>query len=426
MAVPAWVERLRPASFSSPSGVDSDFKIDLLSRIGGKKATNHEILNTDEAIPQDQGNRAEEYPIEAYFTGEDGDQEADAFYAALRERYSADEPGILRHPRWGDIPVMPFEFQQVENLVRGAGIFRVTVTFRPIPQAAFPTADGLDQGEIVADVGDLESTLEEANEGIDLDVAAALAEFGAKIREVTNIINDTLGPIVEGVEDIQDEFRTIQEDIDAAISAGDSALTILSQVNNLIRLPGQIVTSTISKVQSYADMGSAIIDSFIGFFNPNSDRAVQLSQAGTFQSLGAMSAAATAEAALFTEFETRDTAGAALDFINDADALIEQKNNEIYQTLAGAVDKTYAPDHDTWLNLSLIIGKTNAILIDRSFDLKAKQTVILSAPSDPISLTWKYYRSSALEDIEFFIRTNNLQDTEIVEIPSGREIVAYV
>jgi len=426
MAVPAWVERLRSASFSSPSGVESSFKVDVLTRVGGKKATNHEILNTDEAIPQDQGNRAEEYPIEAYFTGEDGDEAANSFYASLRERYSADNPGILRHPRWGDLAVMPFEFQQTENLVRGAGIFRVTVTFRPIPQAAFPTADGLDQGEIVADIGDLENTLEEANEGINLDVAGALAEFGAKIREVTNIINETLGPIVEGVEEIQDEFKNIQDDIDAAISAGASALTILSQVNNLIRLPGQIATSTIAKVQSYSAMAGAIVNSFVGFFNPNSDRAVQLSQAGTFQSLGAMASAATAEAALFTNFETRDTAGAALDFINDAAALIEQKNNEIYQTLAGAVDKTYAPDHDTWLNLSLIIGKTNAILIDRSFDLKAKQTAILSANSDPISLTWKYYRSSALEDIEFFIRTNNLQDTEIIEIPAGREIVAYV
>ena len=160
MAVPAWVDRLREGSFTSPSGIISNFKVDILSRIGGKKASNHEILNKDEAIPQDQGNRSTAYPLEIYFTGENGDQEADVFYASLRERYSAAAPGILRHPRWGDLNVMPFEFQQVEQFVTGAGIFRVPVEFREIPISTFPTAIGVDQAEISANITELEVTIE--------------------------------------------------------------------------------------------------------------------------------------------------------------------------------------------------------------------------------------------------------------------------
>jgi hypothetical protein len=38
MAVPAWVDRLRTATFISPSGVESTFKLDILNRVGGKKS----------------------------------------------------------------------------------------------------------------------------------------------------------------------------------------------------------------------------------------------------------------------------------------------------------------------------------------------------------------------------------------------------
>jgi prophage DNA circulation protein len=426
MAVPAWVDRLRDASFVSPSGVESFFKLDTLTRIGGKKASNHEILNKDEAIPQDQGNRSIEYPIEAYFTDENGDLEANAFFDSLGERYTAATPGILKHPIWGDIPVMPFEFQQVHQLVRQAGIFRVPVTFRPIPQAVFPTAPGIDQSEIVNDISDLEEAINEANAVIDVDDAGRFAEFSAKVKEVVSIVNDAIGEVAAQVDEIEDTFRQIQDDIDSAIAAGASAVEILSQVNRLIRLPGQIVTSTIGKIEAYATMTAGIATSFVGFFNPNSDRTTQLNGAVTFQSLISISTAGTTEAALFTDFETRDAAGDALDFINDAAILTEQRTSEIYQTLSNGIQSSFAPDHNTGLSLSLIVGKTNSILIDRSFDLKAKQIVILQRTSDPITETWKYYRSTKTEDIEFYIRTNNLQDNSIIEIPSGTETVVYV
>lgn len=426
MAVPAWVERLRDASFVSPSGTEIFFKLDTLTRIGGKKASNHEILNKDEAIPQDQGNRAIEYPVEAFFTDENGDLEANQFFTLLSERYTADSPGILKHPIWGDIAVMPFEFQQVHQLVRQAGIFRVPVTFRPIPQAVFPSAPGIDQSEIVSDIDDLGEVLDDANLGIDVQLAADFAEFGAKIKEVVSIVDDAIGEVAATVDEIEDTFRQIQDDINAAIAVGASAVEIMSQVNNLIRLPGQIITSSIAKIESYAVMTQAIATSFVGFFNPNADRTSQLNGAVMFQSLTTLSTAATTEASLFTDFETRDAAGDALDFVNNAAILTEQETSEIYQTLTNGIQSSFAPDHNSGLSLSLIVGKTNAILIDRSFDLKAKQTSILQGPSDPITLTWKFYRSTEISDIEFFIRTNNLQDNEIIEIPSGREIIAYV
>ncbi len=426
MPVPEWVDRLRDASFVSPSGVESFFKLDTLTRIGGKKASNHEILNKNEAIPQDQGNRAIEYPVEAYFTDGNGDTEANAFFFFLCEEYTKENPGILKHPIWGDIRVMPFEWQQVHQLVNQAGIFRVPTTFRPVPLSSFPTVPGLDQSQIVANIDDLESVVEDANSLIDVDLAGLYSEFSAKVRDVTKVVSDSVEEIADTVDDVSDTFRLIKEDIDKAISVGASAVAIMSQVNNLIRLPGQIITSSIAKVESYATMASDIATSFVGFFNPDADRQGQKNQAIMFQSLSSVVSAATSEAALFTDFETRDAAGEALDFINATALLSEQETSVINQTLSDGIDSSFAPDHNTGLLLGQITGETNSILIDRSFDLKAKQTIVLQAPDDPVNLTWKYYRSTEISDIEFFIRTNNLQDNNIMEISPGTEIIVYV
>ncbi len=97
MAVPDWVGRLRSASFTSPGGTTSEFKLDELNRTGGKKASMHEILNNDDGIPQDQGNKAESYSLSCYFTGSDGDQESDLFYKSLKEQYSVSSYGTLYH-----------------------------------------------------------------------------------------------------------------------------------------------------------------------------------------------------------------------------------------------------------------------------------------------------------------------------------------
>ena len=423
MAVPAWVERLRPISFVSPSGVESFPRLDLLTRVGGKKASEHEILNKDEAIPQDQGNRSIVYPVEAYFTGENGDQEADAFFKSLGEEYTVANPGILKHPQWGDIPVMPFEYQEVHNLVGEGGVWRVPVEFHSVPSSNYPTVPGVDQSEIVSDMDDLDAIIEEANATIDVDDPGRYASFRAKITEVSAIIGNSLSGIASTVDDIEDEFRRVQDDINTALSVGASAVEIMSQVNVLIRLPAQIVDTTITKVTGYAEMVQDIVNSFINDFNPNSDRITSINGSVMVQSLTAMSASATAESSLFTDFETRDAAGEALDFINlSTDASINI-TAVAYQALAGDIDDTFAPDHNTGLQLELINGKTNSILIDRAFDLKAKQTFILKAASDPLELTWKHYHD--LDQLGFFLRTNVIIDNEHIEIAAGREIVIY-
>ncbi len=418
MAIPEWVTRLRTASFTSPAGVVSEFKLDFVSRVGGKKASMHEILNTDEGIPQDQGNRATSYPIEAYFTGSNGDQEADIFYASLREKYSRASPGILKHPRWGDIPVMPFPFQQSEQLVTGAGVFRVPVEFREIPLSEFPTPSDGDTSEIVSDIDSMEDTIDTANESIDVDNAAAYAQFEALTRTTVEIIGDALAPLAEAVDDVSDTFRLIQDGIDTALDAGADAVEIMAQVNRLIRTPAQIVDRTINKVTGYYDMTVAIALSIRDYINSLLNDTDAANGAAVYQSVISMGTAATAEAGLFTDFQTREVAGEALDLINDLEVITGEGIGLLSQDV-----EDFDGDHNTILDLTLIIGLVNGTLIDRSFDLRAKLITILTGASDPITETWKAYKD--MSQLDFYIQTNDLQDLELIELAAGRESISY-
>jgi prophage DNA circulation protein len=423
MAIPAWVERLRAAQFVSPSGRVSNFKIDTLSRVGGKKASIHEILNKDEAIPQDQGNRSTVYQIEAYFTGENGDLEADVFYASLRERYSASSPGTLRHPRWGDLTVMPFEFQQVEQLVTNAGVFRIPVEFREIPNAVFPAPSGVDQSEIVQNITALDEAVGEAGASINIDDSGDRAKFIAKMTNLVAETADVLSSIAAANEDLANTFSLIQTDILASV--GDvSPVTTITQLFNLIRTPSKVVDNTLTKVQGYAVLVSQMIDSFVNDFTDPNDVQANLNNARIAEGMILGAVSGTAEAGLFTDYDSRDAAGDALDLVNDAFTDTVQYLSELYGILDNGVSKSFAPDHNTLLLALLVNGQTNAILIDRSFDLRAKQTETLSGPSDPITLTYKYY--GTIDELEYFIATNHLTDNEIIEIPAGRQVIAYV
>lgn len=425
MPIPEWVERLRTASFVSPSGVESTFKLDILSRIGGKKASSHEILNSDEAIQQDQGNRSTSYPIEAYFTGTNGDQEADIFYKSLEEKYTTESPGLFRHPLWGDIPVMPFTFQESAQLVTGAGIFRVPCEFRQTSLANFPTPSGGDIAEITAAIDEIEVVIETANENIEDENPSNYAQLKAIVSKIVTAVDNALSPIADLSDDIMDTYRLIKEDINEALDAGADIIIVLNQVNRLIRIPAKaiadvttFVDTTVDRVTSYYDMSVSIIRDILDYLGGVSDEVDKANIAEVFQSTLTISITSTAEAALATDFQTRDAAGYALDLINELEATICDEISTMSQNISG-----FDADHNTALSLSLIIGMVNGTLIDISFDLKSKRITILAGPSDAITLTWKFYRD--MSQLDFFIQTNDLQDLELIEIPAGRQIVSY-
>ena len=418
----SYLDRLRPASFIAPDGVEFFFLIDSLERSGGKKGATQEILDSGESISQDQGNQTETFTAPIYFPGPDYDLDADPFYKALGQQYSQSNPGILKHPRWGDINVFPFTWSQSEQLIDGSQISRIAVTFREVFPQIFPTTDDRSLDAALLNLDETEVVSEELSKGINVDTVQAQTNIGGKIQDAVGIITDSIRDITKLAADVQDQFDAIQSTINTLLDdVGGSIVEIIATTQRLIRTPGRIITQTQDKINGYKSM----VADLCGSFNDESETSPvnKRNNVLMMQLIGGFAVGATAEAAAFTDFSIRSEAIDAIESINESADVFDDLFTQA--RTSGNVSEEFSGDYN-FFNLILDTQKRiNEILLNRAFDLKAEKRFILKNNSDAVSLVYEHYKTVDSDVMEFFILTNRLINDEFIEIPAGREIVVY-
>ena len=415
-------DNLRPGSFVSPSGTEHFFKFNDLTRSKGKKASVSEILDSDESVAQDQGNASPAYPMDVFFTGEDYDVEADFFWQALSERYSPENPGILKHPRWGDVTVMPMSFSQSESFVSGAQVGKFNVEFRQTFKIAYPTTDLNTETEALRNINKMKKATDV--DRIKKD-AGNLAKLKNKITAAVKVISDSLKSIVETQEGAIAKFEAIQAGIDSVIDdIGTNLFNIVAATQTLMLFPGRIFDDTLAKINGYYDMIVGLIDTFT-----DEDEGVpedRLNNAIMLELLAGMGSAALSEAALFTDYPTKQEA-------SDGIAIVEAGYNTVNAAIENSVElatdvdmeNSYLVDHNYVTYMQQTVKAINLIILTQSFDLKIEKRITLKEPSDMVTLCAKYYNSVENETIDFFLTTNELIGDEFIEISPGRELVFY-
>ena len=422
-ASPAFFSRLRPGRFTSPAGVQSSFLYDNLSRSRGKKTSAHEVSDADTTIIQDSGTTLLVFPLEVYFVGENGDQEADIFFKSLtEERYTPDAPGILNHPRWGDIPVIPFDaVEQVESYTSGSGIFRVTVTLRETKTVSRSTASKLSPSG-------LDNKYKQVNASAIEQAEKMVTTAKAKYAKAKSVVTKKVKIITGVADDLTGLADDVRREVDAAKAGILELINISAAIPQIIGAASDIVRTITSIPQDSADLFSQIVDMTNDILN---DFGEDISNASTptdsanvayiLQGIGTACVLGVANAGIMIDYETRETVGKSIDDIDGAysDYLVVLQS-------AGNVDGSqFAIDHDTLSGLHGAAYDTITYLTNASFDLKLKRTYTLTAPSDPVTLCWKYYRDISHDTLDFFARTNKLTNYEFIEIPAGREVAIY-
>ena len=427
-ASPAFFSRLRPGRFTSPAGVQSSFLYDNLSRSRGKKTSAHEVSDADTTIIQDSGTTLLVFPLDVYFVGENGDQEADIFFKSLtEERYTPDAPGVLNHPRWGDVPVIPFDaIEQTEAYTTGSGIFRVTVTLRETKSTSRPLSAKLSPEYLEkASRFSLSRAIEQAEKMV-TTAKAAYAKAKAVVRSKVKIITDKIiTGVADGLTGLADDVR---REVDASKAGILELINISAAIPEIIGATSDIVRTITSFPQDSADLFLQIVDMTNDILN---DFGEDISNASTptdsanvayiLQGIGTACVLGIANAAIMINYETRETVGKSIDDISGAysDYLAVLQS-------AGNIDGSkFAVDHDTLSGLHGVVYDTITYLTNASFDLKLKRTYTLTAPSDPVTLCWKYYRDISHDTLDFFARTNKLVNYDFIEIPAGREVAIY-
>jgi len=402
----------------SPSGAVISFLTDTLERQGGKKGSTQEILDSSESITQDQGNKTYTFPMTIYFPGEDYDLAADPLIKAFEEKYTQDFPGILQHPRWGDINVFPLTWSQKEELVKGSQISYIEVTFVQSFPKKYPATDQASIDSALSNIDNMSSSAQ-----LIADASAAAANIAGKIESAVGIISGALEAVTAGIEAIEDTMNAIQSGIDGMIDdIAGNAFLLVSAAQRLMRAPARIKDSTLDKIDVYTQMTKDLCDTF---FDPNETSPVnKRNNAIMLESIGGYAAAVTAEAAVFTDYSIRTQSISAIESINDS---LDYYNSKIALARTdGNVSDEFSGDHNFYSLLMDTIARINESLLNKTFSLKAEKKFILKQNSDSITLCYENYGKVDNDTIIFFQNTNKLIENEFIEIPAGREIVVYI
>ena len=400
-----YLERLREAGYRSPSGAEFTFQFQELERSGSKKAPIHEFPQQDLPEVQDLGQAAVHFGIKAVFTGEDYDLTADDFWKALAEH----GPATLKHPRWGDLRVLPVTFAQAEGFVDGMRQAIFTIDFVRLGDIGYPTTVVQAESEIGAE-------LEETGiEGIEVKPENALATAASK-KSYTSFLTSfksTMTAAISAIGDVREGFERLVNDFENTLDTLIlDPITLAQSFIALVRAPARALTSISAKLQGYATAITNLKNTTLGigiYYSEAASRAMQ--------ALGLM--AGLAECTLTGTITTRTEAVQAIEIIQDSiiDAL------EAIEQIEAASD-TYTTPSEVLAIIRVIIAQTISMLLERSFDLKIERQIILDSDRTPLDLVYELYGD--LENLDDFIDYNRLNGDEIFMIPRGRGVIYYV
>lgn len=404
------LDRIRPASFIDADGTEHFFEVDNLERTTSKKGDVQEILDSDESITQDQGLKVWKFTMDAYFTGPDYDIATDAFVAGLSLKYSQDNPGILKHPRWGDINVFPMGISQKEELVKGAFVGHVTVPFVEIFPQVFPTSDLQSLLDSLLNLDEMEEESEEIADGI------------TNNANTNSKLGSAIGTISKAISDGTDKFNTIQATANGLVDTLSDVVDTIATIQRLIRAPGQFIAQTLARVNGYLEMIDGLVN---GFDDVNETSPIsRKDNVKMMQLVAGFGVGGLCEAAAFTDYSIRSEAITAIEKINEGFEIFDTGFNNARTT--GNVSEEYSGDHNFWSLLLDTIRGINQFILTSAFDLAAEKTITLKTNSDIITECYNAYGNVDDDTMDFFILTNRFIDGEYEEIPAGREIVAYV
>jgi prophage DNA circulation protein len=411
----SWQDRIRKMIYVSPSGKSFELEYFELERTGGKKAPVTESPGTDGGVVQDLGNATPTYPVTCYISGPDYDTEADRFWDALNER----GPGLLKHPRWGDIRVLPDPQTQTEQFVEGAWRATFSVRFISAPEMAdeYPEVEDAPDLQIAAEADAAADTVTGDLEGEEITDPKALA--GLK-ESVTNGLTkfkaafSSISASVEGLSDsINDQINAITSAIDELVAA---PAELTSALMTLYRLPARTTVNIRDKTAAYTTLYDNIVTSFeqettaygvmMGIVNAAQIFAVQI---------------AAAESTIDGTLNTRDD---ALSVVNQLTGL----NSNLSDTLE-AVEAAggFTADYESRAAAEQVATRAINNLIDRALNLPAEKSRIMSEALSPIELIDSLYTD--IDDFETaladFIEYNKLAGNEILIVPRGREVRWY-
>lgn len=251
-----WRKQLLPGSFRGvPFGVKN-----VQTQVG-RRVVIHEYPQRDDAYPEDLGQKADAFTIEAIIIGPDYFKARDELIDALKQR----GPGLLVHPYYGQRIVTLASPARISETPEEGGIARFSLDFIEAGDNAEPSArqDTQDAVESAAD-GANEAIAEDFSEEFSLDGAPDFVETSAL---------DLAKDVMAGLESAR---RALVPDLSILSDYMAAANGVVGSLNSLIRAPAafaQSVLGMFGALKALAMSPLHALNSYKGLFNYGSKHA---------------------------------------------------------------------------------------------------------------------------------------------------------
>lgn len=413
----AWQDRIREAAYTSPTGSRVSFTFEDVSKTFDKKTTAFDFPDADGTYVQDLGHSGRRYPLRVYFTGADHDLDAQAFEAAILERGT----GRLDHPFYGVKDVVPFgTVTQRDDLKTAANQTVIEVTFWETIGLIYPTSQTDQAGAVLAAVAEFnDGAAASFGESVVLNTAIQRASLRNDFTALLDNVSSNLQPIANLQDDVRSQFDSIKDSINAGINTLISEpITLALQAINLIQTPARILSGTGARLEGYSDLIASVAERSGAISEPggngrNRNRFYARDLFLTTEVTGSV------VTSVNSQFETKRQAIETAEELLDQFATVVEWRDQNFESLdeidTGA---TYQPLLDT-------VAIAAGFLVEISFSLKQERAIVIDRARTIIDLVAELY-GRVDEELDFFIKSNNLSGSEILELPKGRRLVYYV
>lgn len=413
----AWNDRIREAAYTSPSGERLTFGYENVSKKVDKKTTGFEFPDADGTFVQDLGHTGRKYPLRVFFWGDDYDQEADAFEAALLERGT----GKLEHPIYGTVDVVPFgTITRRDDLKTGANQAILEITLWETIGLVYPSSQADPASAVLAAVEEYnEAVSAEFEEVTNLDSGVDTVTFENDYQALLDSASSGLQAVADVQDDVRKQFDAVVDSINQGIDILIAQpLTLAFQTAIMIQSPARALANIEARLTAYGDLANSIISGDSAVVEPSIDNSSS-NKFHTNDLYASTYVTGSVVSVVNNQFTTKTEALQAADAVLTQLADVVEWRDNNFQAL-GEVDTGAA-----YQQLQEAVALTAGFLVEISFSLKQERTIVLDRNRTIIDLAAELY-GSVDDQLDFLINSNNLSGSEILELPRGREIVYYV
>ena len=404
------LDRLQEAAYTGPSGTRIAFNFERVGAIVGRKTSAFEYPDRNGTFVQDNGSTGRRFPMRVFIDGGDYDIEADAFLELLSETGA----GTLEHPVYGTAKVVPFgQITRRDDLVNEVGQAVFEVSFFETTDTIFPNTQNDPASSVLSAVDVYNSaSADEFAENLSIETETERVTLKDRYLALLDSASSGLSAIAETSDDVQSQFNGVVDSINQSIDVLiNDPLTLAFQTQIALQSPSRAAAAVQDRLDAYKNL----LATFTNDNEPANENELRLNdQYASDYLIGQVLSTVN------TTFNTRPEALNAATFILDEFDTFAVWRDESFNNV-DTVDTGEA-----YQALQDAVAVAAGSLVEISFTLKQERRITLDKEHTFVELCGELYGDVSDDSLNFFIDSNDLSGSEIIEIPRGRSIVYYI